>query len=197
MQRRFSQACENNKEPILTLLRGLFADSRDVLEIGSGTGQHAVHFAANLPHLIWQTSDRRENHDSIAAWLTEANLSNAMPPLTLDVDETPWPLDATGAVFSANTAHIMGWSSVVNMFTGVARILTPGAPFVLYGPFAYSGRHTAQSNARFDASLRSQDPQMGIRDMDDLLALGREQGLALASDNPMPANNRLLVWCRD
>ncbi|MDX1432583.1 MAG: DUF938 domain-containing protein [Gammaproteobacteria bacterium] len=188
----FSQACENNKRPILAILRDTLADAGTVLEIGSGTGQHAAFFAAELPRLVWQTSDLAANHAGILAWIE--GVPNARAPLELDVDEGLWPLDAADAVFSANTAHIMHWPSVIGMFRGVGRLLGRGAPFLLYGPFNYAGRFTSESNARFDQSLRMQDPGMGIRDFEAVDALAREHGLELAADHAMPANNRTLVW---
>ena len=188
----FSQACENNKGPILAILRDALAGCTRVLEIGSGTGQHAAFFAAELPHLAWQSSDLAENHAGIRAWID--GVPNALAPIALDVDALVWPELSVDAVFSANTAHIMHWPSVVNMFRGVGRLLSTGAPFVLYGPFNYRGRFTSESNARFDRSLRTQDPGMGIRDFEAVERLAREQGLELGADHPMPANNRTLVW---
>ena len=193
----FSQACENNRAPILEALQPLLAGAGDVLEIGSGTGQHAVHFGAALAPLRWQTSDRAENHAGILAWLEEAALENVLPPLTLDVDvPAHWPERRFDAVFSANTAHIMGWSSLRKMLAGVAGVLESGAPFLLYGPFCRAGRHVSESNERFDASLRARDPAMGVRDLDDLEAAAGEVGLRLRDLLALPANNQLLVWRR-
>jgi hypothetical protein len=192
----FSQACENNKEPILALLREHLADSRCVLEIGSGTGQHAVHFAAALPQLRWLTSDRPQNHPAILAWLAHRPAPNLQPPITLDTRMQPWPETAADAVFSANTAHIMHLDAVRAMILGVAALLPVGGPFLLYGPFRYGDRHTSASNAGFDASLRAMDPGMGIRDALALQSLAAEHGLVLVADHAMPANNRTLVWQR-
>ena len=196
MNKPFSQACENNQGPILAILRRHLADGWRVLEIGSGTGQHAVHFGTHLPSIAWQTSDRIEHHDGIRRWLADAGLANVAPPLELDVRVQPWPVDRTEAVFSANTAHIMSWPAFMAMLTGVGRVLVPGGLFLLYGPFSYSGAHTSRSNAAFDASLRARDPAMGVRDFDAVDALARAAGLELLEDNAMPANNRLLVWRR-
>lgn len=190
----FSEACERNKEPILGVLREALAGVRTVLEIGSGTGQHAVHFAAHLPHLVWQPSDLPANHPGIRAWLAEASLPNLRAPLALDVYDPQWPIETAEAVFAANIAHIVAWAGVVRLFEGVGRILAPGGVWVLYGPFKYAGEHTSASNARFDAWLRERDPQSGIRDYEALEALARAQGLVLERDHPMPANNRTLVW---
>lgn len=194
MNKPFSQACENNKRPILDVLKRHLGNVQSVLEIGSGTGQHAVFFGEHLPHLAWQTSDQRHYHEGIDAWLADAGLDNVAPPLDLDVNVEPWPITSAEAVFSANTAHIMGWSTVEAFVAGVGRLLGPGGLFLLYGPFNYGGRHTSDSNARFDVSLRMQDPRMGIRDFEAMDDLARSAGMTLIEDNAMPANNRLLVW---
>ncbi|WP_166263437.1 DUF938 domain-containing protein [Marinobacter caseinilyticus] len=191
-----SQACENNKQPILDRLQGLLTKPGRVLEIGTGTGQHAVYFATALPYLIWQPSDHPDNVATCHPWLEEARRPNIAQPLALDVRQTPWPLTRADAVFSANTAHIMSWPCVEAMFAGVARLLIVDQPFCLYGPFKYHGQFTSDSNAAFDRHLRAQDPAMGIRDMDDVQDLATDVGLRLAEDIAMPANNRLLVWRR-
>lgn len=192
----FSQACENNKDPILGVLREVFNAPGRVVEIGSGTGQHAVHFGRHLTHIQWQPTDVADNLPGIRAWLAEAGLPNVDVPLELDVDHSPWPVAEADGVFSANTAHIMGWPEVMALFRGVAGLLPVGGAFCLYGPFADGGRHTSDSNARFDASLRQRDGRMGIRDLDDLRRLASDVGLVLEADHPMPANNRTLVWRR-
>jgi cyclopropane fatty-acyl-phospholipid synthase-like methyltransferase len=195
-QKPFSQSCEENKEPILHVIGPLFAGARTLLEIGSGTGQHAVYFAAAMPHLRWQASDRRENLAGIRLWREEADLANLLPPLQVDVIGDAWPEQIYDGVFSANTAHIMSWDEVQAMFTGVARVLRPGGFFALYGPFNYGGRYTSHSNARFDAWLKAQDPRSSIKDFDALDALAQRLGLLLAADHTMPVNNRTLVWSR-
>lgn len=191
----FCQACENNKEPILAVLRPLLDGRRAVLEIGSGTGQHAAHFAAAMPHIEWQTSDVEENHASIAAWIE--GIDNARAPLVLDVDAGDWPAGPYDAVFSANTAHIMHWPSVVNMFHGVGGILARSGVFAIYGPFNYGGGYTSEGNARFDAQLRATHPGMGLRDAEAMIALAGEVGMTLDADHAMPANNRTLVFTRN
>ncbi len=193
-EKPFSQACENNKRPILEVLSRHVGEISRVLEIGSGTGQHAVFFAEQLPHLNWQTSDQELHHEGIRAWIREAGLPNVVPPLALDVTMDPWPVDQAEAVFSANTAHIMSWLEVEAFVAGVGRVLVEGGLFLLYGPFSYGGVHTSESNARFDMSLRSRDPAMGVRDFEAVDALARAAGMRLVEDNAMPANNRLLVW---
>jgi cyclopropane fatty-acyl-phospholipid synthase-like methyltransferase len=201
-----SPSCERNREPILSVLRVQFADRRHVLEIGSGTGQHAVHFAAALPHLTWQASDRVENLAGIQMWLDEAALPNTPAPLVFDIATQRAPISSqTGAtihapsydaIFSANTLHIMSWSEVEQTFAALPALTTAGAKLVIYGPFNYAGQFTSASNAAFDESLRRRVPHMGIRDFDDVNRLARSAGFALLDDLAMPANNRCLVWRR-
>lgn len=193
----FSQACENNKRPILASLErhlGKATGVAHVLEIGSGTGQHAVWFAAALPHLVWQCSDRIEHHAGIRAWIDEARCPNLPPPLELDVRTFRWSAMQSDAVFSANAVHIMSWTSVEALFAGVGEILSPGGILCLYGPFNYGGHFTSESNARFEEWLKSRDPESGIRDFETVDALARSAGLDLRTDEEMPANNRLLTW---
>lgn len=190
----FVAACEMNRAPILEVLRVIFAPGSAVLEIGSGTGQHAVYFGAHLPQLTWHTSDLPEHHDGIRQWLDEAALDNVRAPIALDVTEQPWTVPDVDAVYSANTAHIMSWPTVSLMINGVAHVLPAGGLFALYGPFNYAGAYTSAGNARFDQFLRAGDPACGIRDFAALDALASAAGLALVDDHDMPANNRLLVW---
>lgn len=192
----FSEACEQNKAPILEVLRKELAGGSRVLEIGSGTGQHAVHFAAALPQLRWTASDVAAHHEGIRAWLGEAGLSNLEGPLELDVTQAEWPVSEVDAVFSANTAHIMHWPAVRQMFAGVSKALRPGGVFCLYGPFNEDGVYTSESNARFDAWLRARDPGSGVRDRGELDALAEEHGLVPARRYTMPANNQILVWAK-
>jgi len=195
MHKPFSPACERNQDVILAVLRERFADRTRVLEIGSGTGQHAVHFAAALPQLLWQTSDVAANLPGIRAWLAEARLPNAAAPLAFDINGAP--PDATfDAIFSANTLHIMAWPEVQKLFTLLPALMRPGALLTIYGPFNYGGAFTSASNAAFDASLRADQPQLGIRDFEAVDALARAAGLMLVEDRPMPANNRCLTWRR-
>lgn len=215
----FSESCVQNRDPILEILRKELADHRRVLEIASGTGQHAVYFAAALPHLIWQTSDLLEHHPGIQAWLDEARLPNVLAPIDLDVNAPIWPIEVDNdepssltqslsatpkpgaktfdAIFNANTVHIIDWPAVGNMFAGIGRILEPGGRLCMYGPFNYCGQFTSDSNARFDAWLKTRDPASGIRDFEALDQLAQAQGLRLLQDYAMPANNRTLVWQRE
>lgn len=190
----FSESCAQNRDPILAVLRAGFADRRRVLEIGSGTGQHAVHFGAELTHLVWQTADVQQHHAGIRAWLAEAGLPNVLPPLALDVNQPGWRDGRYDAVFSANTLHIMSWPEVEKFFEGVGEILESGGILAVYGPFNYNGAFTSESNARFDAWLKARDPASGVRDFEAVDALARAQGLHLQQDIAMPANNRTLVW---
>lgn len=192
----YSESCEQNRAPILQVLRVELAGRRRLLEIGSGTGQHAVYLAPEFPELSWQTSDVADMHAGIHAWLSEAGASNILPPLALDVCRDPWPPAGYDAVYSANTAHIMGDEAVECLFEGVGQVLEPGGVFCLYGPFNYGGRYTSDSNARFDAWLKARDPDSGIKDFDSLQALAAKACLALRKDYEMPANNRTLVWLK-
>ena len=189
----FSQACENNKQAILSLLTEVFSSTRHVLEVGSGTGQHAVFFAQHLPHLIWQTSDLAINHDGINAWIAEHPSPNLLAPIELDVIQK-WPCGEVDGIFTANTLHIMAWPIVERFFAGVAENLQQGGRLVIYGPFKYQGLFTSDSNAAFDLWLKTHDPARGVRDIEAILALAATAGLALLSDTAMPANNQLLVF---
>jgi SAM-dependent methyltransferase len=191
----FAPACERNRDPILAVLRRHFADCRSVLEVGSGTGQHAVHFAAALPWLSWQCADLEPQLPGIRQWLDEAGLPNTLPPLALDV-RGPWPKGPYDAVFSANILHIVGWPEVEAFFAGVGRVLGAAGTLVVYGPFNANGIHTSTSNRDFDAWLKARDPRSGIRDAEAVQALAAQAGLQLIDDVEMPANNRCLVWRR-
>jgi SAM-dependent methyltransferase len=193
----YSESSEQNREPILAVLRKAFADRRQVLEIASGTGQHAVYFGAALPHVTWQTSELPEHHAGIRAWLDEAALPNVLPPVALDVNDPDWPVDKVDAIFNANTVHIIGWPSVERMFAGIGRVLAPSGMVCMYGPFNYGGRFTSESNARFDVWLKNRDPASGVRDFEAVNALAEVQGLRLIDDVEMPVNNRTLIWRRD
>jgi SAM-dependent methyltransferase len=191
----FSEACERNREPILAILKRAFADRRKVLEIGSGTGQHAAYFARSLEHLVWQPSDVADSLPSIAAWAAEAGAANLAAALELDVDQ-PFPGVEADAVFSANTCHIMSWRQVERMFAAVGSLLPEGGVFALYGPFNYGGQATSASNAAFDASLRRRDAASGLRDAEAIVALAARHQIKLEEDCSMPANNRLLLFRR-
>lgn len=192
----FSEACERNRQPILDALRTVLPAHGRVLEIGSGTGQHVVFFAAALRDLEWQPSDRAENLPDLRRRLQVEGGPNVRPAIELDV-LGPWPDGPFEAVYSSNTAHIMSWNEVCAMFAGVRRVLAPGGVFCLYGPFNEFGAFTAPSNAAFDSDLRSRDPQMGLRDIQDLESQARERQMMLVERFAMPANNQLLVFSRN
>jgi Protein of unknown function (DUF938) len=191
----YSAASERNREPILAVLREWFADRRQVLEIGSGTGQHAVHFAAAMPHLVWQCSDRAGNLPGMRMWLDEAALSNTPLPLEFDVMGA-WPVHRYDAIFSANTLHIMAWPEVERLFSGLPAITTADAVVVVYGPFNIDDHFTSESNATFDRDLKMRGTHMGIRDVADVDAVAAAAGFDLSEDVAMPANNRLRLWHR-
>ncbi|MEE9352698.1 MAG: DUF938 domain-containing protein [Thiotrichaceae bacterium] len=194
--RPYSESCDQNRDPILNVIQPLFADRVRVLEIGSGTGQHAVYFAEKMPQLSWQTSDLEENHAGIRLWLIEAALKNVLAPVSLAAcDKSSWSkLTSYDAVFSANAVHIMGKKDVECLFQEVGRVLEARGLLVLYGPFNYDGNYTSESNARFDIWLKNNNSQSSIRDFEWLDGLAKKEGLTLLSDYEMPANNRILVW---
>jgi SAM-dependent methyltransferase len=187
-------ACERNKGPILAVLRGAFAGCRQVLEVGSGTGQHAVHFANGLPWLAWQPSDLPEALPALRRRILDEGPANLRAPIKLDVTERPWKSGPVDGVFTANTLHIMHWPQVEALFEGVADVVEPGTVLAIYGPFRYGGEYTTPSNASFDTMLRARDPQSGIRDFEAVDALARAAGFSLVADHAMPANNQTLVW---
>jgi hypothetical protein len=191
----YAAACDRNREPILEVLQRYFADRRHVLEIGSGTGQHAVSFAAALPHLRWQTSDLGQNLPGIRRWLDEARLPNLPGPVVLDVCGD-WPDARFDALFTANTLHILSWPQVCCLFDALPGVLAEDAVVAVYGPFNYGGKFTSPSNTAFDASLKMRSPQMGLRDFEAVDKLAQAIGLTLLADQAMPANNRTLVWQR-
>lgn len=191
----YSEASERNKAPILSVLQQAFATSRRVLEVGSGTGQHAVYFAKNLPHLTWLPSDQPEAVHWVRRRMEAEAPENIDPPVALDVATRPWAL-SVDSMFTANTFHIMSWQEVVHFFDGVAEVLEENGVVCVYGPFRYAGGYTSESNARFDRSLRDQAPHMGLRDFEAVNQLAEGAGLELVADHSMPANNQTLVWQR-
>jgi SAM-dependent methyltransferase len=192
-----SDACERNKEPILSVLRTCFADSAFVLEIGSGTGQHAVYFAHHLPHLAWQPTEQLNYLADLAARVRLEGGANLRPPTVLDVRQAVWPARSVDAVFTANTLHIMSWPVVVALYRGVAEVLAPGGVLCVYGPFRYGGEYTSESNREFDRMLQERDPLSGIRDIEAVRELAGPYGLSLIADHDLPANNRLLVFGKE
>jgi cyclopropane fatty-acyl-phospholipid synthase-like methyltransferase len=192
----FAEACERNKVPILEVLQKEFAASQSVLEVGSGTGQHAVFLAAGLPKLIWQPTEMPEQLPPLLERVKLEGPANLRTPVALDVRDHPWPVPRTDALFSANTLHIMSWEAVREFFRGAGEVLGEAAVLASYGPFRFRGAYTSDSNAEFDRFLRQRDPHSGIRDFEALDELARAQGLQFQADHPMPANNRTLIWRR-
>ncbi|MEM8496882.1 MAG: DUF938 domain-containing protein [Pseudomonadota bacterium] len=189
----FSQACENNRAPILAVLEKVFAHARHVLEVGSGTGQHAAFFAGQLQHLVWQPSDTQENLPGIAQWVNSVDLANLREAQHFDVRDSSLPTGDFDAVFSANTLHIMSWECVEKTFTHMS-MLAYGTLLCIYGPFNYNGQFTSASNARFNDWLLQRNPQSAIRDFEAVNALAADAGYRLQRDYEMPANNRLVYW---
>ena len=189
-----SPASVRNREPILDVLKIEFRDCKSILEIGSGTGQHAVFFGKSMPWLTWQTSDLVENHQSINSWVADAKLSNVRHPILLDVQQSDDVNGEYNGIFSANTAHIMSISTVQRMFNVCGRLLSDGGVFCLYGPFNQDGKFNSDSNKYFHHSLRNQDPAMGIRDLEELNAFAAESMMLPKRLYGMPANNLLMVW---
>lgn len=198
MAKGFAPAAERNSQPILDVLRRVLPESGTVLEIASGTGQHAVFFAAHLPVLRWQPSDvSADALESIRNWAAEEHRPNLLPPLALDVSWPAWPVAAIDAVLCINMIHISPWEATEALFAGSQKVLASGAPLITYGPYRLHGQHTAPSNEAFDQSLRSRDPRWGVRDVDELVTLARQTGFELAERVQMPANNMILVWLRN
>ena len=190
----FAESSAENHQPIFEVIEPLLQDCQTLLEIGSGTGQHAVYFSESLPHLTWQCSDLKHNHAGINMWIDESGLNNVQAPIELDTLNSDWPDQSFDAVFSANTVHIMDWNMVQGLFAGLSQVMNVGGRFLLYGPFNYNGQYSSESNARFDQWLKERDPGSGITDFEKLAQLAKEAGLKLVNDYEMPVNNRLLYW---
>ena len=190
----FSQACENNKAPILAVIKTLFRKGITVLEIGSYTTQHVQYFAEHMPQVTWQPSDIPANMHLVEAGLEGVTLKNILPPVSLDVSDRRWPVSMAEGIFSANTLHIMNDQQMADFFRGTGVILAPQEYLCVYGPFRYGGKYTSDSNARFDERLKSEDPKSGIKDFEVANSLASNAGMSLVADHAMPANNQLLVW---
>ena len=193
MNKPFAESCEQNKQVILQVLQQIFTAPGEVLEIGSGTGQHAVYFTEHLPHVVWQPSDCADQIPGMQLWFDEVTHQRIRSPLVLDVMQT-WPAYTFDYAFTANTLHIVSWPAVQSIFAGAGQVLKKGGLFAQYGPFNYGGQFTSESNARFDVWLKSRDPQSGIRNFEDLVWLAKQHNMVLHSDHEMPVNNRTLVW---
>lgn len=191
----FSQSCEENKEVIFNSIAPFLQDKLSVLEIASGTGQHAIYFAEQMNHLSWQTSDLIESHPGICQWLEEAKIENIVAPFEFNVSEVEhWPERQYDAVFTANSFHIMATQNVVDFFCHLPKILKPKSIVLVYGPFNYNGQFTSESNAHFNDWLKQRNPQSGIKDFEWCNQLAEKAGLTLINDIAMPQNNRILVW---
>ena len=193
----FSAACERNKDPILEVLRLRFADRTQVLEIGSGTGQHAVYFAQALGHLTWHPTEQLVYLEDLMERVKLEGPGNLRPPTLLDVRQAVWPVRGVDAMFTANTLHIMSWPEVMALFNGIGTVLAPGGVLCIYGPFRYAGKYTSDSNQEFDRMLQERDPQSGLRDIEAVSLLADQYGLRLDADFDLPANNRLLVFTKE
>ncbi len=189
-----SDASDRNKGPILEVLRQAFAGCKHVLEIGSGTGQHAVHFATAMPWLVWQPSEMAESMPALRKRIFNEGPSNLRAPVELDVTRLPWDVRRVDGVFTANTLHIMHWPQVKALFAGLPTIVKSETVLAIYGPFRYAGNYTSESNESFDAMLRARDPQSGIREFEEVDTLARGAGFTLIADHPMPANNQAVIW---
>ncbi len=194
-EKRLSEACERNKEPILTVLKEVFPEQGLVLEIASGTGQHAIHFASNLSNITWQPSDiDPELRGSVEAWQAEYKLENLNPPIHLDVTSETWPIQNADAMMCANMIHIAPWEACIGLLDGAGHILPEGGILCLYGPYKVGGKHTAPSNETFDQSLRARDASWGIRNLDDVALEARRRGLHLIKTVKMPSNNFCVIY---
>jgi cyclopropane fatty-acyl-phospholipid synthase-like methyltransferase len=194
MKKPFSQACENNKQPILEVISDYFKAGDRVLEIGSGTAQHALYFCQHLPELRWIPSEIPENMNTLTVCLEGAELPNLAAPETLDVTQAIWPAEELDALFSANCLHIMPAAFNSDFFRGAGEVLKVGAILCVYGPFKYKGDFTSDSNAGFDLWLKERNPLSGIRDFEIVNQLAADNGFALLEDRSMPANNQCLIW---
>ena len=190
----YSESCDQNRAAILSVIQPLLLNTSSVLEIGSGTGQHAVFFSKNLPHLIWQTSDCNEYIEGIKLWLAESESENLRHPVELNVTQKNWPEMEFDAVFTANTCHIMNRPSVEIMIERVGEKLPQNGQLIIYGPFNYNQQYTSSSNEQFDCWLKSRDKESGIKNFEDLNDLAEQSGMKLTGDYDMPANNRILHW---
>lgn len=193
--KRSAPAATRNREPIAAVLRDWLPEHGQVLEIASGTGEHAVHFAWEFPNLIWQPSDVEPVAlTSIAAWGRESDMPNLRPPIVLDAASSDWPFEQADAVLSINMVHISPWESALGLIEGAGRILPQGGALILYGPWLKDDIETAPSNLEFDADLKRRNPEWGLRRVEEFAAAAAERGLALQETRAMPANNLMLLF---
>lgn len=194
MNKPFSPSADRNKEPILNALKSELSANQRVLEIGSGTGQHACYFAAALPNIIWQPTELKQNISTISGWINEENIENILEPKELDVDAHPWPVMSADVCFSSNMFHIVSMHSIRSIFSGCKAALEDDGKLCVYGPFSIDGQHTSASNKHFDQQLRASDPNSGIRDLSELDEIAQQSGFNACRRIAMPANNFLVVW---
>lgn len=192
--KRFSEACRRNRDPILEVLRDVLPEEGFVFEIGSGTGQHAAYFASKMPDLVWQPSDRGDDHASIEAWRRDADAANLRAPVRFNLFDDEAPVDRADAVVCINTIHIAPWEATPRLFEHAAELLPPEGAIFLYGPFRYRDRELEESNKKFDRHLRQRDPESGLRYFEDVDAAARDAGFCHEGDVAMPANNRSIWW---
>lgn len=196
MEKPFAPACERNQDPILNILQSLLVNKKAVFEVGSGTGQHAVYFAKNMPHIVWQTSDLVEKHNGINLWIDASKLKNVKAPISFDVNKDELESNHYDAVFTANTFHIMSWEECCKCISKLSEALKTNGSFILYGPFNFNGQFTAGSNENFDQHLKSQDPKMGIRDFSDIERICNKYNMLFVEKFEMPSNNFILVFTK-
>ena len=192
----YSESCDQNREPILSVIKPILETAENVLEIGSGTGQHAVYFAEMMQHIQWYPSDCASYLPGINLWISEAGLNNVHAPFELDVSRSNWPEIDVDAIFTANSLHIMSEPDTENMLAGSGRFLKPQGSLIIYGPFNYDGKYTSESNRRFDGWLKERDPASGIKDFEWVNELANQHGMTLVNDYQMPANNRILHFSK-
>ena len=197
MNKPYSESCDQNKDHILSILSPLFSSCDNVLEIASGTGQHAIYFADKMPHLKWHTSDCLPYLEGINSWLAESDVKNIVEPFELNVSTSTWPALDVDAVFTANSLHIMSKEDVTNLISGVGELLRSHGSFVIYGPFNYKGNYTSDSNMRFDEWLKSSDAMSCIKNFEDVVSQAEDNNMTLVCDYEMPANNRILHFTKD
>lgn len=196
MNKPYSESCDQNQDHILSIISPLFSSVKSVLEIGSGTGQHAIYFAERMPQLKWYTSDCQDYHVGINSWLSDSGVKNVESPFELNVSTSKWPIFNVDAVFTANSVHIMSDHDVTNLIKGVGALLKSKGSFVIYGPFNYNGEYTSESNQRFDQWLKERDAASGIKHFEEIVAQAESNGMSLATDFEMPANNRILHFIK-
>ncbi|VAW52135.1 hypothetical protein MNBD_GAMMA06-2237 [hydrothermal vent metagenome] len=196
MNKPYSESCDQNKAAIFSIIAPVLSSVTNVLEIGSGTGQHALYFAKKIPHLKWHTSDCCSYIEGINMWLDDVDQKNVLPPFELNVSESQWPTLVVDTIFTANTLHIMSDEDVENFISGAAQLLDSQGGLLIYGPFNYDGSFTSESNERFDRWLKDRDVKSGIKNFEEIVSLVKKNGMRLVTDYEMPENNRILHFTK-